>query len=170
MSFLNEAGLGVHNHYGPRTSRAPKGGIKTEGSIMECSMDVWGKELVDGDELYNHVLLPKGALITEAFCRVSEVFVLGGTDPVIQIGTLGSEGTNGFAITETQAEAVGTFKVDSFDGTWGSALAADTEVSIKLGGTSPTVTEAGKVRVTIRYVKLGIDPDAAAGAKGQGSI
>lgn len=169
MSFLNESGLGVHNHYGPRTSRAPKGGIKTEGSVMECSLDIWGKQLNSGDEDYNKVLLPKGALVLEAFAHVSEAFDLGGTTPTIAVGTKGSEETNGVILGEAEAEAVGVTKLTP-EGTWAVALTEDTEVAIKLGGTLPTVTDAGKVRVTVRYVKLGINPDAAAGAKGQGSI
>lgn len=170
MGFENSAGLGVHNFYGPRGTRAPKGGIKTEGSVMEMTFDIWGSSFGENASDYNKVLLPKGALILDAYAHVSEVFVLGGTTPTILVGTKGSEAVNGVKLTEAQAEGVGTYKL-SGTGTWGNtALAADTEVSYKLGGTSPTVTNAGKVRVTVRYIKLGINADAGAAAKGQGSI
>lgn len=169
MGFENSAGLGVHNFFGPRGTRAPKGGIKTEGSIQEMTFDIWGSSFSEDYADYNKVLLPKGALIVNAFAHVSEVFVLGGTDPVIAVGTKGTEATNGVSIDEAEAEAVGVVKLTP-TGTWASALTEDTEVSFALGGTLPTVTDAGKVRVTVRYVKLGINPDAAAGAKGQGSI
>lgn len=169
MAFLNESGLGVHNHYGPRTSRAPKGGIKTEGSVMEMTVDVWGTSFTEKDNDYNKVVLPKGALILDAYAYVSEAFTLGGTTPVIAIGTKGSEVTNGVKVAKAQAEAVGTVKLTAA-GTWATALAADTEVSVVLGGTSPTSAANGKVRATIRYVHLGIDPEAPAGSKGQGSI
>lgn len=169
MGFENSAGLGTHNFYGPRGTRAPKGGIKTEGSIMEMTFDIWGSSFSEDYAEYNKVFLPKGALVVDAYAHVSEVFVLGGTTPTIAVGTKGSEATNGVKLSEAQAEAVGVVKLTPA-GTWANALTADTEVSFALGGGSPTVTDAGKVRVTVRYVKLGINPDAAAGAKGQGSI
>lgn len=169
MSFLNESGLGVHNVYGPRLTRAPKGGIKTEGSIQELTVDIWGDSFKENAAALNHVLLPKGCLVLDGFAHVSEAFALGGTTPTIAIGTKGSEAVNGVKLTKAQAEAAGVYKFTGGNGTWANMLAADTEVSFALGGTSPTVTSAGKVRVTIRYVKLGINPDAGAAAPGQGS-
>lgn len=53
---------------------------------------------------------------------------------------------------EAQAEAVGTVK-PTLNGTWANPLAAETTVGIALGGTSPTVTEAGRVDILIEYKK-----------------
>ncbi|NOQ73238.1 MAG: hypothetical protein GQ574_14620 [Crocinitomix sp.] len=81
--------------------------------------------------------------------------MLGGTTPVIDIGTESTEATNGFTITEAQAEAVGMYDLTSaLAGTWAAGLAADTTVGLLLGGTSPTVTSAGKAKIVIRYVAL----------------
>lgn len=170
MAFKNEAGLGVSNFYGPRVTCAPKGGINTLGSIQEFTVDIWGGSFAEGDDIYNNVFLPEGALMVDAYAYVSEAFDLGGTDPAISIGTAGSEATNGVTLDETALEAVGVKKLDTFNGTWSQALADATEVSYALGGTSPTIDASkGKVRVTVRYVKLGVSPNAAAGSKGQGS-
>lgn len=170
MAYLNEAGLGVHNSYGPRRTRAPKGGISTEGSINELTVDVWGSSFADNVGEINTVILPKGAIVVDAYAKVSEAFSLSGTTPTIAIGTEGSEATNGVKLSKAQAESVGALKLTPA-GTWANALNADTEVSFALGGTSPKVDASkGKARVTIRYVHLGVDADAAAGSKGQGSI
>lgn len=164
MGFENSAGLGVHNFFGPRGTRAPKGGIKTEGSVMEMTFDIWGSSFGEGYSDYNTVVLPKGALVLDAFAHVSEVFVLGGTTPTILVGTKGTEETNGVSISQEQAQAVGTVKLTP-NGAWANSLATDTEVSFKLGGESPTVTGKGKVRVTIRYVKIGVNAGSAMGGR-----
>lgn len=170
MAYLNESGLGVHNFYGPRRTRAPKGGISTEGSVNELTVDIWGSSFDDKMNEINIVTLPKGAIVVDAYAKVSEAFGLSGTTPTIAVGTVGSEATNGIKLSKAQAEAVGAYKLTAA-GTWGNALTADTKVSFALGGTSPKADASkGKARVTIRYVHLGIDADAAAGSKGQGSI
>jgi hypothetical protein len=168
MAYLNESGLGVHNFYGPRRTRAPKGGISTEGSMNELTVDIWGSSFADNMNEINGIVLPKGALIRDAFAHVSEEFVLGGTTPSIALGTDGSEETNGVVLDEASAEAEGTYELTPI-GTWADALTEDTPVSFALGGVTPTITDDGKVRITVRYIHLGIAPDAAAGSKGQGS-
>ena len=45
MSFESNTGLGVNNHYGPRTTGGTEGIVKTDGSICEFLYDL------DGDGL-----------------------------------------------------------------------------------------------------------------------
>ena len=148
---------GVHNHYGARDVGKVAGTFKTEGAMNELIIDLDGEMVgAEGFALLAPVI-PAGSRIEDVYLEVSEAFVLGGTSPLIEVGTEGSEATNGFSTTEAQAEAVGTYDLTSaLSGTWASTtgLAANTTVGIALAGTSPTVTDAGKARVVIRYVKV----------------
>jgi len=159
MAFESNSGLGSRNFYGPRSAKEGiEGGIKTEGSVQELSLKFTGANINDDVFSTNLVQLPAGARILDAVVRIDEVFVLGGTSPVINIGTDGSESTNGISIDETRGEASATY-VDAdtgiaINGTWAATLAADTEVSVALSGTTPTVTSAGSAIVTIRYIKM----------------
>jgi len=159
MAFESNSGLGSRNFYGPRSAKEGiEGGIKTEGSVQELSLKFTGANINDDVFSANLVQLPAGARILDAVVRIDEVFVLGGTSPVINIGTDGSESTNGISIDETRGEASATY-VDAdtgiaINGTWAATLAADTEVSVALSGTSPTVGAGGSAIVTIRYIKM----------------
>jgi len=144
-----------NNHYGPRASGKTVGVSRTAGFMKELVIDLDGTMV--GNDAYALLApsIPAGSRIEDVYFEVTEVFVLGGTTPVIDVGTEGSEATNGFTITEGQAEAVGTYDLTSaLAGTWSTAvgLAADTTVGLLLGGSSPTVTTAGKARITIRYI------------------
>lgn len=143
-------GLGVYNYYGPRhRHEGVQGSMRTSDAQRELVV------LLSGDT-YATVTgaLPAGAMITgNAMVEVEEAFVLGGTTPVINIGVQGSEGTNRLAqVSEAQAEAVGTYSVASA-GTLAvnTPLAAAVVIKVALGGTSPTSTTAGKMKVVIPY-------------------
>lgn len=145
----------VSNHYGPRDTGKTTGNMRTAGAVNELVLDV------DGDMASNEAFvlvvpkLPAASIIEDVYVDVTEAFVLGGTTPAIEIGTEGSEATNGVTITEAQAEAVGMYDVTSaLAGTWAAGLAAETTVGLALSGTSPTSTSAGKMRVVIRYVSV----------------
>lgn len=142
----------VSNHYGSRDTGKTQGNIKTEGSMNELTLDIDGTMV--GNEAFPLIApsLPAGAVIEDVYAHVTEAFVLGGTTPVIEVGTEGSEATNGVTISEAQAEATGTYDLTSaLAGTWAAPLAAATTVGIDLAGTTPTVTSAGKMRLVIRY-------------------
>lgn len=144
----------VNNHYGTRTSEKVVGKSNVSGVEQELVFQI------DGDMVSAEAfpllapVIPAGAHITEAFAHVTEAFVLGGTSPVVEIGTEGSEATNGFTLTEANCENVGVveFAHSAMQGTWGARLAADTTVGIDLAGTTPTVTSAGEMTVVIKYV------------------
>ena len=143
----------VHGHFGARESGKTNGIVKTEGFVNELTIDIDGDMVSDAAYPLLAPTLPAGAIIEDVYLKVTEAFVLGGTTPAIEIGTETSESTNGFTITEAQAEATGTYDVTAaLSGTWAAGLAAATTVGLALSGTSPTVTSAGKARVVIRYI------------------
>jgi len=148
----------VSNHYGPRDTGKTVGLTYSDGFIRELSIDIDGPTVTAAEfALTVAPILPAGTRIADVFLHVTEAFVASGTTPAIEIGTEGSEVTNGFTITEAQAEGVGIYNLTSaLSGTWGAAtgLAAATTVGIALSGTSPAVTSAGKARVVIRYVNM----------------
>ena len=148
---------GVHNHYGPREVKGSVGIMNTEGAMNELVVDLDGA-MVSAEEFpLQAPIIPAGSRITDAYLEVSEAFVLGGTTPVIEVGTATSEATNGVSVTEAQAEAVGTYDLTAaLAGTWAgtTGLVAATTVGIDLGGTSPTSTSAGKARLVVRYVRV----------------
>jgi hypothetical protein len=153
-NWENSAGIGVFNHYGERGTQDSGGVIKTEGSTNELTLVIDGTMVSDGAIPRATATLPAGAKVTKAYVHVTEVFVLTGTTPTIDIGTQGTEGTNGFDITEAQAEALGVYEETTFAGTWAAELAASTVVDVALGGTTPASTSAGQATIVIEYVVL----------------
>ena len=89
MSYEDNTGLNVHNHYGERKAGGAIGSIKTEGAYKELSIDITGDML--NSDYRPEVVLPAGSLPVSAFIDVKEVFVLGGTTPTILVGTSGSD-------------------------------------------------------------------------------
>jgi len=145
---------GVRAIYGTRETGGGMGVIKTEGVSNELTVDL-SVESITGDA-WASVKIPAGSIPVEAYCEVTEAFTVTGTTPTINVGTEGSEATNGVEVTEAQAEAVGAYDITaSLQGTWTSPLAAETEIGVALSGTTPALTgTAGKARVTIVYKKL----------------
>lgn len=145
----------VHNHYGIRDTGKNTGRPPSAGHRRQFVIEIDGTMV--GDEAFPLAApqLPAKIDIEKVWMEVTEAFVLGGTTPVIEIGTETSEATNGVTITEAQAEALGIYDLTSaLAGTWAAPLAAATTVGIDLAGTSPTVTSAGKAKIVIEYVEV----------------
>lgn len=145
----------VHNHFGPREAGGVDGVLKVEGLTEQLIINFTGKEYNDSvrPALVPYIL-PAGAVIKAVYIDVEEAFVVSGTTPALEVGTSGSEATNGFTVTEAQLEATDTVNLTSaLSGTWDAEapLAADTTVAAVLSGTTPAVTDAGKARITIVY-------------------
>lgn len=153
MGFEANTGLGVFNHYGARETGRGAGVFETDGLVNELVIDV-NADLVSTGNFVVTPIIPKGAIILNAYATVTEVFALGGTTPTILIGTDGTEVTNGVVVTQAEAQAIGSYTLATA-GTWtgGTGLAADTTVGIALGGTTPTITTAGRMRVVIEFTK-----------------
>jgi hypothetical protein len=155
MSFYGDTGLGVNNFSGPRTALEGMGGhVKTEGAKKQMVLEFAGTNINDG-VMDSVVTLPANALVVAAYADIEEAVTMTGTTPTILIGTNGSEVTNGLVISEAQAEAAGVYDVSgTLTGTWAAGLLTDTAVSVTLGGTTPTVTNDGHIKVVIEYVTV----------------
>jgi len=155
MTRESNTGLNVTNVYGPRPiPDMARGVIKTDGITNELTFEFSGKDV---NENLTNVLntLPSGIRFENFIVEVQEAFVISGTTPALEIGTFGSEETNGFTISEAVLETVGISNVAIlFAGTWTGTLTSNTDVGFALSGTSPVFTDAGHARVTARYVKM----------------
>jgi hypothetical protein len=151
----------LRTHYGTRVADEDAGFAETGavGSFKEVAFTLLGSDFVSGTYAGNaNLTLPIGAAIHgNAQVEVVEAFVLGGTTPVINIGVTSSEGTNRFCqLSEAQAEAVASYSIASA-GTLAAntPLTAAATINAALGGTSPTVTAAGRLVLRITYRDVG---------------
>lgn len=140
---------GVPNFYGPRKRyEGLKGEEGRRNDLRELVVEF-------GGDSYSAVsfVLPKGATVVgNALVEINEAFVMTGTSPTILIGTT-TPATNYLAtVTQAQAQALGTYSSAS-GGTLAvnTPLAADATITVSLGGTTPTVTGAGKLKLVIPY-------------------
>jgi hypothetical protein len=155
MSFESNTGLGVPTFYGARTKLEGMGGqAPTQGSKKEMVLEFSGANINDDSAMLT-AILPQNSLILNAYVDVEEAVTMTGTAPTILVGTNGSEVTNGLVISEAQAEAKGIYDVTgTLTGTFAASLASDTTLGVALGGTSPTVTNDGRIKVVIEYVHV----------------
>lgn len=155
MSFEKTNGLGVNTHYGPRSSQdgvVSGGTIQKHGSVFEAVVYISGDDFDGGTSFNTELTIPSGAFPLDAYFEVTEAFTLGNADNVFNIGTDGSESTNGVSIANP--DATGVTRDDTPKGTWGAALTADTAVGVSVTGTTAGVTAgSGKAKVVIRYQK-----------------
>jgi hypothetical protein len=146
----------VHTRFNTQKVGEQIGVNHSQDGTTQVTMTITGDQLVrdvaTGDGFIKALVLPVGAVLSNVVVQVKEAFAVGGTTPTINVGTQGSETTNGFPISEAQAEAVGTYK-PTLAGTWASPLAAAVTVGVALGGTSPTITSAGKMDIIFEYIK-----------------
>lgn len=148
MSYqANPSGIGVGKTYGGRTLyEHSEGQTRTAGYDVELVLEF-------NSENFTHIskVIPEGAIIKSANADVVEEFTFtGGSTPTIDIGTEGSEATNGTGLDLTSAGV----EEGTLAGTWTSALTADTTVAVTTSG-SPTSVDAGKARVIIVYTYYG---------------
>lgn len=154
----------VRNQFGPRDVGGTVGVNKVEGMKEELVIDFDGVFFNDGFVGSRNFVLPAGAVITDVYMDVEEAFVVSGTTPALEVGTAGSEATNGFTVTEAQLEATGSVNLTSaLSGTWDAEvpLAANTTIGFVLSGTTPAVTDAGKARITILFNRINRAPSPA---------
>jgi hypothetical protein len=174
MSYQNSPFGGVNNvekdkaggsdsptnaHYGVRDTQdgvVGGGKLESQGSVVEAVVYARGSDFTSG-AFDTKLTIPAGSKFVSAIAEVTEAFVLGGTTPTINVGTSGSAGTDyGIELSEANGEAVGTYFAEGTNGTWSQSavLANDTVVAVELDGTTPTVTDAGAMKVVIRYIKV----------------
>jgi len=117
------------------------------GNEVVVRFTVDGERFVAGTyQFESQEVVPVGAVPLYAHVRITEVFNLGGTTPTIQIGDAGSATRFG-ALSEANAEALGTYT----NSVTATPLTAAGTIAVTLGGTTPTVTTAGKAVVTLAY-------------------
>lgn len=156
MTYLNQAGINVYNHYGARDTGNSIGLEHGEDSLHRLSIAFDYNSLNGG--FLPPVYVPKGALFRTAVLRVDEAFNLTGTTPTVIFGASGTEATNGIVLTEAELEAVGTkTPASTGTGTWAQGSATGTTASAKvgktLGGTTPAVTAGvGKATLILTFL------------------
>lgn len=149
---------GLRVHYGTRRA-GDEANFGTNGDVGPTKalvVDLKGSDFTAG--VYTGPTIPIKAGFTwrSGLAEVFEVFALGGTTPTLNVGISTTEATNRAAqLSEAQAEAVGVYNMAGA-GTLAAntPLAADSTLSIALGGTTPTITSAGRVRITINFDDL----------------
>jgi len=154
----------VRNQFGTRDVGGTVGVNKVEGMKEELIIDFDGTFFNDGLVGARPFVLPAGAVITAVYMDVEEAFVVTGTTPALEVGTAGSEATNGFTVTEAQLEATGSVNLTSaLSGTWDAEapLAANTTIGFVFSGTTPVITDAGKARITILFDRINRAPSPA---------
>lgn len=126
------------------------------GITKEFSVSIRGADFVSGVYTGRNITLPAGVTVREVIAEVTEAFNLGGTTPTLNVGVSGSVATNRLAqLSEAQAEALGVYNLtSSAAGTLAAntPLAAQSTITIGLGGTTPTSTTVGKVVIYVKYV------------------
>lgn len=153
-----------HLQFGPRDTGGVIGVNKIEGMKEELIFDFTGDMFTDVPDGLMPFVLPAGAVIKEVYVDVEEAFALTGTTPTVLIGTNGSEVTNGFVISQTILQGTGSSNLTAtLAGTWDNEvpLAANTTIGIALGGTTPTITRAGKARVSVFFTRVNRAPSPA---------
>lgn len=160
---INLASGSAYNHYGPRGTQdgVVSGGELhgVGGAYFEKVVYVTADDFGTDETFDTQLTLPAGAIPVEAVFEVTEAFTqTGGTTSLtLNVGTNGSEGTNGFSISDAATSlAITTEKDTSGAGTWAAALASDTAVGVSLvaGGGTITSVNAGAAKIIIRYNKV----------------
>lgn len=155
MGFESNTGLNVNQFYGPRTAlEGLAGDLKIDGAVQQKVLEFSGTNINDDAALLN-TIIPQNALVTNVYADVEEAVTMTGTTPTIVVGTQGSEETNGVVIDEASAEAKGVYDITATKtGTWVAGFAVDTTVAVALGGTTPTISDDGRIKVVIEYVHV----------------
>ena len=144
--WTNADGLKVG--FGPNVADFSSQGIQRQNSnevVVSFVLD--GEKFSGGTYQFDsQEVVPVGAVPLYCHIRVTEAFALGGTTPTIQVGDAGSA-TRYAALSEANAEAVGTYTAS----VTATPLTAAGTIAVSLGGTTPTVTSAGRATVTLAY-------------------
>ena len=145
-----------YNHYGTRGLEdgvVSGGKLPNTGTDYEAVVYVKGTDFAAGSSYDTRLLLPKGAVIQRTFAEVSEAFDLSDAAEIF-VGVNGSEENDtAISIDATDAETEGAVVSETPDGSLVNTLAADTAIGVALSS-GATVTDAGHIKVVIKYTKL----------------
>jgi len=149
----------AYNHYNQRgleDGLVSGGKLPSTGTEYQAVVYATGEDFADGATYTTRLQLPKGAKVTGTSAEVTEAFELGGTSPTITVGLSGSSAADtAVSLAEADLETAGYVEVGTAPtGQLDDVLAADAFIEVVLGGTSPTVTSDGRLKVVINYTKL----------------
>lgn len=158
MGTVTSNADGLRVHYGTRAAgdEANFGTYGDVGTQKELVFEIKGTDFTAGVYTGPTLAVKAGFTWRSGIAEVLEAFALGGTTPTLNVGISTTEATNRAAqLSEAQAEALGVYNMAGA-GTLAAntPLAADSTLSIALGGTTPTVTTAGRVRITVKFDDL----------------
>lgn len=136
--WTNQDGLVIK--YGPEKAKMSSVGEVATPATRSYSVMITGQTYDDVS-----FVIPAGFQLVRAQAEVTEAFALGGTSPTIQLGWSGDADAIA-VLSEANAEAVGTYDVDGSMTT--THQTSDRTVTVTLGGTSPTITDAGRAVIT----------------------
>tara|TARA_R110002096_G_scaffold223819_1_gene413108 strand:- start:178 stop:627 length:450 start_codon:yes stop_codon:yes gene_type:complete len=147
MSYESSNGLGVKTKFGPSQAgdHLVAGGYHSEGALQTIAIKfdetMLGTNFID-------VHLPSGAQVVSATLKVTTGFV--GATAVLEIGTKGSEATNGISWAVAN---IGTANrtVDGIapTGTWANPLTTSTKIGIA-ESTAAFTAGAGSINLVYR--------------------
>lgn len=146
--------LGVSQVFGPAFTGGAAGSIRTEGAKNEIVVNLTGETLAT--RILSPVDIPAGSVITKAYIRVIQPFNLAATS-VVEVGTKGSEVTNGVSITEAQLEAAGYADLTAaLAGTYDAEvpLAAKSTLGVAFSAGSVTDRKVGKAVLVFETVRV----------------
>lgn len=150
----------VHTEYGVRVTGGNAGPLLTDGSTQNLIFDITGDTFSTiGEQLsLAATFIPAGAVIRRAVAQVTTAFTLTGTTPKFNLGTFGTEATNGVSLTQAQVQALGFYDITATQtGTWAAAtpLAARTEIGGAISG-GGALSTTGEMRITLTYETVGL--------------
>lgn len=160
MAFEGNSGLQVANQYGARETGTSIGVERSDDGYHQLSVEMTGKGLAEGFSA--PIVLPKGAIIKEAFVYVDEAFS-GITN--VAIGEGNAEATNGIVLLAADLAVGGKSVTDKLAGTWvaNTVQPKASNIRFKVTGT-PSPTQ-GRASVLIKFVyKRRKDTEYAAAA------
>lgn len=167
MGYESNTGLGVNNHYGQRGTEdgivgggdIPGNGIIKESVVYAKAADFTIDDATNASFVTSFVL-PAGAVPIDCIFEVGTAFTQTGgtTSTTLNVGTSGSEATNGFTITDAATSLSAVTEVDpGGDGTWAGVTPVhatnDTAVGVQLtlGAGTVTSVDGGAAKIAIRY-------------------
>lgn len=167
--FPNETNGTTSNQYGPRDTQdgvVSGGQLQASGSVQEAVIYAKAADFtIDSATKASFVSkfsLPTGAVPLDCLFDVQTAITQTGgtTSTTLNVGTSGSEGTNGFTVTEAATSLAAVVEVDpGGDGDWAgtnpvnASAATAVGVEIVMGGGTITSIDGGDVKIVIRYRK-----------------
>ena len=158
MSFENAAGLGVRNHYGPRSVNDKFGGQTSTGGFYKTAEWVFDyNDLPVNGPLSMEALIPAGAFIQSGYLEVVEPMT--GTSGTLTVGLEEGDGSivdiDGIVTAAAGVQAaLGANDVVVANGALiGTGIGVDAQLLVTSGGT----VSGGKFKVVIEYAQGDFD-------------